>query len=205
MEYDGEYPTRRPSLDVRQWRPAYEQAILGDDYWHGRGVDRDPERAVALYRRAAAAGNALAMSGLARAHFQGFGAERNLDAAVHWLTRAADERMSGAYFELALHYRRGPPGAANPSKAQLFLAQGLDIAMWRASRSSIDREKANPVGAAYMGAGDSFACTEAAPHDLGLAMAFWVRAAIEGYPGLWWRMRRLATHAFFGAPFCGRR
>ena len=56
-----------------------------------------------------------------------------------------------------------------------------------------------------MSAGDVFTCTEAAPRDLGLAMAFWIRAAIEGYPGLWLRMRRLVTHALSGAPFCGRR
>lgn len=52
-----------------------------------------------------------------------------------------------------------------------------------------------------MSAGDVFACTEAAPPDRGLAMAFWIRAAIEGFPGLWWRMRRLVTHVSFCAPF----
>jgi len=144
------------------------------------------------------------MSGLARAHYQGRGAERNLDVAVHWLERAADERLSAAYFELALHYRRGTTSAANPNKAQQYLAQGLDIATWTASRSSIDRERSNPVGSAYMSAGDVFACTEAAPRDLGLATVFWTRAAIGGYPGLWWRIRGLVTYVLFCTPFCGR-
>jgi hypothetical protein len=205
VEFDGDYPTRRPPSDARRWRQAYEHAVLGDAYWRGRGVGRNPEKAVVLYRRAASAGNALGMSGLARAHYQGLGAERNLEVAVHWLERAADERLSAAHFELALHYRRGTTGAANPNKAQGYLAQGLDIATWRASRSSIDRERTMPVGAAYMSAGDVFACTEAAPPDLGLATAFWIRAAIEGYPRFWWRMRRLATHALLSAPFCGPR
>lgn len=204
VEFDGEYPIRRPPSDARQWRRAYEQAVLGNAFWHGRGMDRDVEKAVALYRRAARAGSALGMSGLARAHYRGLGAERNLDTAVHWLERAADERLSSAYFALALHHRRGTTGPANPIKAQRYLKQGLDIAIWSASRSSIDREKANPAGAAYMAAGDVFACAEAAPPDRGLALAFWVRAAVEGYPGLWRRMRGLASHALPCAPSCRR-
>ena len=204
VEFDGEYPTRRPRSDARQWRRAYEQAVLGDSFWRGHGVDRDPEKAVALYWRAASAGNALGMSRLARAHFQGLGAERNLDAVVHWLTRAADERLSAAFFELALHYRRGTTGPADQGKAGHYLAQGLELQVWRASRSSFARERSNPIGSAYMSAGDVFACTEAAPPDHGLATAFWIRASIEGHPGLWSRMRRLATHVLFSAPICGR-
>ncbi|MFO0989010.1 MAG: hypothetical protein U1F37_16905 [Alphaproteobacteria bacterium] len=204
-EFNGEYPTRRPPSDFRRWRQAYELSVLGDAYWHGRGLEADPEKAVALYRRAASAGSVLGMSGLARAHYLGRGAERNIDVAVHWLEQTARKRMSAAFFELALHYRRGTTGAANPAKAHLYLAQGLDIAMWSASRSRIERKRSNPAGAAYMGAGDVFACTEAAPRDYSLAIAFWARASIEGYGGLWWRLRNLVTHVVSRESYCGRR
>lgn len=181
---------------------SHHRAWVGDHYWRGHGVAADPEQAVAWYRSAAALGSVFGMLGLARAHFQGRGTQRSVDAAMHWLAEAADRGMNHAHFELASHYLSNPR-AGDPARAEERIARGLEAAAASARRSTRDAlAKANPIEAAYVDAGDAFACPRAAPANLPLATHFWIRAAGEGYAPAWTRLQALARLPRPPAMFC---
>lgn len=90
----------RPSPDyasaAKWFRKAAElgdpqaELVLGMLYWTGRGVPRDPVRAVYWWRKLAEGGDPVAMRNLGLAYSRGVGVERNLGEALNWLRRAAE-------------------------------------------------------------------------------------------------------------------
>jgi len=181
---------------------TYYRARVGDYYWRGYGVAADPEQAVAWYRSAASLGSVFGMLGLARAHFQGRGTQRSVDAAMHWLAEAADRGIGAAHFELASHFLSNTR-AGDPARAEERIARGLEAAAASARGSGRDpRANVNPIGAAYVAAGDAFACPRAAPANMPLAAHFWIRAAGEGYVPAWTRLQALARLPRPPARFC---
>lgn len=85
-----------------EWRPLAEaghakaQFRLGCLYVFGQGVREDPEKAVALFRRAAEQGDADAQNNLGGMYAEGLGVERDLTRAYMWFELAA-----GAGHEMA--------------------------------------------------------------------------------------------------------
>jgi TPR repeat protein len=61
-------------------------------YVRGTGVDADPVRAVALYKKAAGAGIAEAMTALGDLYAAGHGVAQDLAAAAAWYEAAAGVR-----------------------------------------------------------------------------------------------------------------
>jgi len=66
--------------------------LAGIVYEDGRGLRYDHKRAMALYLKAAAAGDGLAMSRLSSAYAQGHGVDTNYDLAKEWGLAAAEAK-----------------------------------------------------------------------------------------------------------------
>jgi hypothetical protein len=64
---------------------------LAESYRKGEGVEKDPAKAVELYRLAAAAGNAWAQYGLAESYRKGEGVEKDMEQAGEWYRKAAQQ------------------------------------------------------------------------------------------------------------------
>lgn len=79
------------------------QYHLGFLYGEGRGVARDPRKALQWFRRAADRGDAKAQYAV------GLALSRQTDKreAARWYRRAADQGMTDAQFQLALLYEKG--------------------------------------------------------------------------------------------------
>jgi len=64
---------------------------LGNRYSHGEGVERDLEKAIYWYTKAAEQGNASAQNNLGNSYFKGEGVERDVEKAMYWLTKSAQQ------------------------------------------------------------------------------------------------------------------
>jgi TPR repeat protein/V8-like Glu-specific endopeptidase len=69
-------------------------------------ADRN-EEALAAYRNAAEAGDAIGQAGLGIAHLHGYGTEVSYDISLDWLTKSADQGYPIAQAGLAVMYKRG--------------------------------------------------------------------------------------------------
>ncbi len=69
---------------------AWAQTRLADSYRRGEGVEKDPAKAVQLYRMAAEQGNAEAQTKLADSYRTGEGVEKDLAKANQLYRMAAD-------------------------------------------------------------------------------------------------------------------
>lgn len=75
---------------------------------NGWGVDKDPERAVGLFEKAAGMGHAGGMVGLGFAHYHGLGVPAvNYSAALHWYRQAADAGDAMGHYNLGEMLRSG--------------------------------------------------------------------------------------------------
>ncbi|HET8699457.1 MAG TPA: tetratricopeptide repeat protein, partial [Gammaproteobacteria bacterium] len=80
---------------------------LAEQYRTGTGVQRDPARAVELYRQAAEQGNAAAQMRLGQAYLLSIGLPRDVTAALGWLRAAARQENAEALFILSGVYATG--------------------------------------------------------------------------------------------------
>ena len=85
---------------------------LANRYRYGRGVVKNPRRALRHYRIAAGLGNDNAMSNLGTMYLSGEGVPRDLARALHWLERASARGNRFAPYHLARLYRDGADGIA---------------------------------------------------------------------------------------------
>lgn len=81
--------------------------LLGMLYATGEILERDPKRAVSLFRRAATQGETTAKFHLAMALREGFGVPKNLNDSFAWLRVAAKEKSAEAMFALAEAFEKG--------------------------------------------------------------------------------------------------
>ena len=58
---------------------------------NGLGIEKNPEEAVKLFRRAAEEGHALGQAYLGHCYEEGFGVDRDSEQAVIWLGKAAEQ------------------------------------------------------------------------------------------------------------------
>lgn len=65
--------------------------LLGGFYLEGRGVEKDSDKAVSLYRQAADKGYARAQFALGLCYEYGDGVEKDINEAVKWYRQAADK------------------------------------------------------------------------------------------------------------------
>lgn len=93
-------------LDYRASVEWFEKAVAQDDMYalnnygiilmHGNGIPRDTERAFAMVKRAADMGYTEALLSTGVCYFEGWGTQRNMDAALHYLTAALNAGNQGA-------------------------------------------------------------------------------------------------------------
>jgi len=94
-----------PSADVRKAAEsgnAAAQTSLGDAYYFGRGVPKDPTEAAGWYRKAAEQGDAYAQVHLGVAYDKGEGVTQDSAEAVRWYRKAAEQGDPFAEFNLGL-------------------------------------------------------------------------------------------------------
>ena len=105
---DGDY---KGAFDA--WLPLAEGGDLaamrniGHLYRWGQGVDRDIDKAIMWYHRAAEAGFARAQANLAAIYLQGDGVPVDYDRARKWFEAAAHQGNAVAQYNLGLMYELG--------------------------------------------------------------------------------------------------
>jgi TPR repeat protein len=103
-------------------------ASLGQRYYRGDGVTKDPVAAVRWTLRAAELGEPRAQSNLGFYYMKGEGVDRNPAEAARWWREAADQGLSQAQFNLGVLYEQGQGVKVDYSEAakwyELAAAQG---------------------------------------------------------------------------------
>ena len=101
---------------------SWAQLNLGAALDHGlAGFERDPERAVYWYRRAAEAGLAEAQFNLAHCLATGSGTPRDDVEAFGWMSRAAQQGLADAQYLAAMMLLDGTGTVADPDQARRWL------------------------------------------------------------------------------------
>lgn len=100
--------------------------LLGMLYATGQFLERDPKRAVSLFRRAAAQGETKAKFHLAMALREGFGVPQNLSESFAWLRVAAKEKSPEAMFALAEAFDQGWGTEKNRPLAEDYFRQAAN-------------------------------------------------------------------------------
>ena len=101
---------------------------LGLHYASGRGVARDPGKALAAYRAAAALGSAVSMTNLGSAHDNGdLGLAKDSPAALAWFSAAADAGDPLAMCILATRYMQGNGVERNLASAVQWARRGAAL------------------------------------------------------------------------------
>ena len=102
--------------------------LLGD--FHAKGLvakgKADPREAATCYLKAAALGDAAAMSRLADCYFEGRGLARSTFAGVKWLRAAALAGDQGSARLLAMRLAEGDDVPRDPAEAYQWLIVGAD-------------------------------------------------------------------------------
>ena len=104
----GDYKAELAELKPRaeEGNPT-AQRYLAYLYFAGKGVEKDPVKAIELLRRSADRGDLLSVFSLGGAYAQGLGVEKNDQAAVVLYRRAADGGLANAQLNLGSMYRFG--------------------------------------------------------------------------------------------------
>jgi len=124
---------------------SWAQLNLGAALDHGLGgFARDPVRAVAWYRRAAAAGLAEAQFNLAHCLATGSGTARDDAEALGWMLKAAAQGLSSAQFLAGVMLAEGIGTRADRARARMWLQRAADGGNPDAS-SVLDRIRALPA------------------------------------------------------------
>jgi TPR repeat protein len=99
--------------------------LLGYCYQQGEGVEANPTRAAELYRRAADCGDKIAQFNLGLFYAEGLGGlARDVDLAIQWYRKAADQGLVEAFQPLAeaLAYRNRDKKDAREAIERLTVA-----------------------------------------------------------------------------------
>lgn len=118
--------------------------LLGMLYATGEFLEKDPKRAVGLFKRAAQLGLTEAKFHLAMALKEGFGANQNPTEAFAWLRIASKENLSEAIFALAECYEEGFGTEKNPELAAGYFLQAAEKGDANAIKKLITSALADP-------------------------------------------------------------
>lgn len=106
IQKENNAPTRKIGIDNRL-KLAEEWNKRGDDYYRGRGVEKNEEKAFEWYDRAARAGNVFGMVNVAYAYQHGEGVERDCKKAFYWYKKSAEAQDARGMNYLADAYYKG--------------------------------------------------------------------------------------------------
>ena len=88
---------------------------MGDIYYWGKGVAKDYERAMAAYKVAAEAGDALSQHQLGMMYYEGLGVAVDYQQARAWLEKAAAQDHPEAIGQLGVIYGSASGEGVTPS------------------------------------------------------------------------------------------
>lgn len=117
------YNAKNYAEAVKWYRQAAEQGHaaaqnnLGNCYYNGRGVTKNPDEAVAWWGKAAEQGYAAAQYNLGNCYYNGQGVTKDLDKAAAWWGKAAKQGNSAAQYSLGNCYCFGEGVKQNDNKA----------------------------------------------------------------------------------------
>ena len=157
---------------------VFAQYTLGRTYHEGRGVARDPDKAVAWYRQAAEQGHVEAQFALGNLLDKGQGVERNAAEAHAWFTKAAQHGHAEAKKILSLEKWndiKSPPAA---SSGKFHTASPTDMSS-EAMEKLFQQAEAGDMDAQY-NLGIMYYNGEGAPKDFQQAMNWFHLAAQQG-------------------------
>ena len=83
------------------------QRMLGECYFYGRGVEKDPAQAFCMYRSAAQRGDIPALNIVGYCYKSGEGTEKDFVQAAVWYRKAAEKGFAKAQYNLAICYENG--------------------------------------------------------------------------------------------------
>lgn len=86
--------------DKHKSNDDFAKYVLGRAYKFGLGVERNPQKSKAYYISSALDGNTNAMQGLAHL-YAGYPEYEDLDSAVFWYSKAAEQGIGSSYFYLS--------------------------------------------------------------------------------------------------------
>ncbi|KAL6047354.1 Sel1 domain protein repeat-containing protein [Balamuthia mandrillaris] len=105
---------------------AEELCKQGYAFYNGRGVERDPAKAVEYWQRAAELGNAKAQNRLAICYKNGEGVEKDYFRAIPLYEKAAEQGYRDAQYNLACEYKNGEVVPRNREKAIYWFRKAAD-------------------------------------------------------------------------------
>lgn len=110
----------------------YAQAMLGNMYLYGEGVDEDDAKALLWLTRAARRGDDMALNWLGIMYAAGRGVPQDLTLAVQFYRQAAEQGNHAAQTNLAMAYEDGRGVPQDLVQARLWyeraIAQGSEVA-----------------------------------------------------------------------------
>lgn len=101
---DGMDETNKALWQKAQNSDATAQFKLGKNYYDGKGIKQDYEKAVKWYTKAAEQGLADAQEELGDCYKFGEGVRKNKKKAIYWYTKAAEQGHAKIQFSLAYDY-----------------------------------------------------------------------------------------------------
>jgi hypothetical protein len=107
------YRDGKGETSVRLARPLAEQgdaraqALLGLNYYHGRGITKNEQEAARWFRLAADQGEAAAQFHLGMMYATGRGVPQSFSDSATWIRRSADAGHAEAQFNLGVMYYKG--------------------------------------------------------------------------------------------------
>jgi len=176
---DEAYNEDELQLARRLWTELAEQGVadaeykLGMVYDTGIGLERNAERAVYWYQRAAGKGHVHAQHNLAVAYANGDGVGLDYQQALHWWQRAAAAGNADSQYNLGIVYAMGIHG----------VKRDIDMAKkwWREAAIKGDAMAQYNLGTIYVNGEDSVTsyCE---------AMRWWEKSAEKGVQQASWAL-----------------
>ncbi|KAF9925376.1 hypothetical protein FBU30_004815 [Linnemannia zychae] len=143
---------------------ADAQVALGDMYLNGHGVQRDYQKAMDWFLKAANGGDAVGQRKVGVLYGSGWGVEQNYQTSMEWYLKAAAQGNAQAECNIGIYYRYGYGVERDPFKAMEYF------------KKSADQNNAN----AKIHIGDIYYNAEGVPRDYNKAMARYQEAASQG-------------------------
>ncbi len=105
---------------------ADAMTALAECLIHGKGIQKNPQRAVELLQRASALHHPLALNLLGDLHARGIGVPQNYQEAYELFSRSAAQGFGDGIANLGALTMRGEGTRANPAKAIAIWKAGID-------------------------------------------------------------------------------
>ena len=151
---------------------------LGEKYYNGDGVEKDYEKAVEYYEKAAELENAAAQNNLGLCYENGHGVLQDYKEAVKWYRKAAEQGNTVAQYNLGHCYANGIGVPRDHKEA---------VKWYRKAAEQGDTAAQNNLGGCY-------ANGRGVPQDYKEAVKWYRKAAEQGDADAWYKLGVCYAH-----------